>query len=305
MVRRDAGKNTMKIGHSRVDRWFFAFNDLLLSLALLIVLLPIIYIVSSSFSSPEAVMTGRVLLWPVEPSLEGYAAVFKYNTIITGYLNSIFYTVAGSAINIVMTVLAAYPLSRPRLAGRKLVMFLFTFTMIFSGGLIPAYLLASQLNLVNSRWVMLLPGAISVYNLIICRTFFQNSIPEELFEAASIDGCNHVRFITAVVLPLSKPILAVLLLYYAVAHWNSYFNAFIYLSDRSKFPLQIVLREILVRNTIDPSVVYDPQLDAVKQGLSDLLKYSLIVVATVPFMIVYPFVSKHFVKGALIGAVKG
>lgn len=295
----------MRITKSKGDRLFFALNDILLSLALIIVLLPIIYIVSSSFSSPEAVMTGQVLLWPVQPSLEGYAAVFKYNTIVSGYLNSIYYTVAGSAINIVMTVMAAYPLSRPRMAGRKLLMFLFTFTMIFSGGLIPSYLLASGLGIVNTRWVMLIPGAIGVYNLIICRTFFQNSIPEELFEAASIDGCNHAHFIISVVLPLSKPILAVLLLYYAVSHWNSYFSAFIYLSDRSMFPLQIVLREILIRNTIDPSVVYDPQLDAVKQGLSDLLKYSLIVVATVPFMVVYPFVSKHFVKGALIGAVKG
>ncbi len=294
-----------KIGQSRGDRIFFLFNDIFLGLALLIVLLPVVHIVSSSFSSPAAVMTGRVLLWPVEFSLEGYAAVFKYPTIITGYLNSIFYTVAGSAINIVMTVLAAYPLSRKKMAGRNIIMFLFTFTMIFSGGLIPSYLLASRLNLIDNRWVMLLPGAIGVYNLIICRTFFQNNIPAELFEAASIDGCSHVRFIPSVVLPLSKPILAVLLLYYAVSHWNSYFNAFIYLSDRSKFPLQIMLREILVRNTIDPSVVYDPQLEAVKQGLGDLLKYSLIIVATVPFMVAYPFVSKHFVKGALTGAVKG
>ncbi len=294
-----------RIKHSKGDRAFFVINDIFLALALLIVLLPVVYIISSSISSPTAVMTGRVLLWPVDFSLEGYAAVFKYPVIITGYLNSIFYTVAGSAINILMTVLAAYPLSRKKMAGRNTIMFLFTFTMIFSGGLIPSYMLASSLNLTNNRWVMLLPGAISVYNLIICRTFFQNNIPAELFEAASIDGCNHIRFLSSVVLPLSKPILAVLLLYYAVGHWNAYFNAFIYLSDRDKFPLQIILREILVRNTIDPSVMYDPQLEGVKQGLGDLLKYSLIIVATVPFMVAYPFVSKHFVKGALTGAVKG
>ncbi len=294
-----------RIKHSKGDRAFFIINDIFLALALLIVLLPVVYIISSSISSPTAVMTGRVLLWPVDFSLEGYAAVFKYPVIITGYLNSIFYTVAGSAINILMTVLAAYPLSRKKMAGRNIIMFLFTFTMIFSGGLIPSYMLASSLNLTNNRWVMLLPGAISVYNLIICRTFFQNNIPAELFEAASIDGCNHIRFLSSVVLPLSKPILAVLLLYYAVGHWNAYFNAFIYLSDRDKFPLQIILREILVRNTIDPSVMYDPQLEGVKQGLGDLLKYSLIIVATVPFMVAYPFVSKHFVKGALTGAVKG
>jgi multiple sugar transport system permease protein/putative aldouronate transport system permease protein len=294
-----------RIKHSKGDRAFFVINDIFLTLALLIVLLPVVYIISSSISSPSAVMTGRVLLLPVDFSLEGYAAVFKYPVIITGYLNSIFYTVAGSAINLIMTVLAAYPLSRKKMAGRSTIMFLFTFTMIFSGGLIPSYMLASSLNLVNNRWVMLLPGAISVYNLIICRTFFQNNIPGELFEAASIDGCNHIRFLSSVVLPLSKPILAVLLLYYAVGHWNAYFNAFIYLSDREKFPLQIILREILVRNTIDPSVMYDPELEGVKQGMGDLLKYSLIIVATVPFMVAYPFVSKHFVKGALTGAVKG
>ncbi len=299
------GPSGRRIRHSRGDRAFYLAIDVFLLLALLVVLLPVLYIVSSSFSSPTAVMTGRVLLWPVDFSLEGYRAVFRYPAITTGFANSVFYTVAGSAINILMTVLAAYPLSRTKMAGRNIIMFLFTFTMIFSGGLIPSYLLASSLHLVNTRLVMLLPGAIGVYNLIICRTFFQNNIPAELYEAASIDGCNHIRFLLRVVLPLSKPIIAVLLLYYAVGHWNSYFNAFIYLSDRSLFPLQITLREILVQNTVDASAVFDPELDAAKQGLADLLKYSLIIVSTVPFMIVYPFVSKHFVKGALTGAVKG
>ena len=294
-----------KIKNSNGDRVFFAVNDIILVTSLLVVLLPVIYIVSSSFSDPSAVISGRVTLFPVDFSLEGYKAVFRYPTIMRGYMNSIFYTVAGSLLNIFMTVIAAYPLSRPKMFGRKLVMFLFTFTMIFNGGLIPSYLLASSLNLVNTRWVMLIPTAISAYNLIICRTFFQNNIPAELFEAASIDGSNHIHFLWRIVLPLSKPILAVLLLYYAVSHWNQYFNAFIYLSNRDLFPLQITLREILIRNTIDPSVAYDPQAEAVMQGLSELLKYSLIVVATVPFMIAYPFVAKHFVKGALTGAVKG
>jgi ABC-type glycerol-3-phosphate transport system permease component len=177
--------------------------------------------------------------------------------------------------------------------------------MVFDGGLIPTYLLNSSLGLVNTRWALLIPGAINVYNLIIARTFFQTNVPEELFEAASIDGCDHFRFLFRVALPLSKPILAVLTLYYAVAHWNSYFNALIYLSDRHLFPLQIILREILVLNTIDPSVVFDPQLAGAQHGLSELLKYSLIIVSSVPFMIVYPFISKHFVKGALVGAIKG
>ena len=293
------------IKHSKADRAFFIGNDLFLIVAFLLVFFPVVYIVSSSFSDPSAVISGEVLLWPVRPSLEGYQAVFKYSTIVTGYLNSIFYTVVGSCINIFMTVLAAYPLAQRNMKGRGILMFLFTFTMIFNGGLIPNYLLMSKLNIINTRWVMLLPAAISVYNLIICKTFFSNSIPTEVYEAASIDGCNHFRTLWSIALPLSKPILAVLLLYYAVSNWNAYFNAFIYLSDRSKFPLQIILREILIRNTIDPTVVYDPQLEAVKQGLGDLLKYALIVVSTLPFMIAYPFVSKHFIKGALAGAVKG
>jgi multiple sugar transport system permease protein/putative aldouronate transport system permease protein len=295
----------VKVGQSKGDRVFYVLNDLLLLIALLVVLYPIVYILSSSFSSGSAVSTGRVVLWPVDFSLEGYKTAFKYPQIVSGFQNTFFYMIAGTMINLVMTVLAAYPLSRSRMKGRGLLMFLFTFTMIFNGGLIPDYILMQRLHLVNTRWAMLLPGAIGVFNLIICRTFFQNNIPEELFESASLDGCNHSRFLTSVVLPLSKPILAVLTLYYAVGHWNAYFNAFIYLSDRNKFPLQIILREILVMNMIDPSAVFDPELEASRYGLADLLKYSLIVISTVPFMIAYPFVAKHFVKGALSGAVKG
>jgi multiple sugar transport system permease protein/putative aldouronate transport system permease protein len=295
----------IKVSHSKGDWVFYACNDILLSFALLVVLYPMIYIISSSFSSGSAVSTGRVVLWPVDFSLEGYKTAFAYPTIISGFQNTFFYMISGTMINLVMTVLAAYPLSRTKMKGRGIIMFLFTFTMIFSGGLIPDYMLMQRLHLVNTRWAMLLPGAVGVFNLIICRTFFQNSIPEELYESASMDGCNHLRFLASVVLPLSKPILAVLTLYYAVGHWNAYFNAFIYLSDRSKFPLQIILREILVMNQVDPSAVFDPELEASKYGLADLLKYSLIVVSTLPFMVAYPFVAKHFVKGALSGAVKG
>jgi multiple sugar transport system permease protein/putative aldouronate transport system permease protein len=293
------------IEHARGDKIFYTLNDVFLLVAMLVVLYPLIYVVSSSFSSGSAVSTGRVVLWPVDFSFEGYKTAFEYPQIVSGFQNTFFYMITGTVINLVMTVLAAYPLSRPRMKGRGLIMFLFTFTMIFSGGLIPDYMLMQRLHLVNTRLAMVIPGAIGVFNLIICRTFFQNNIPEELFESASIDGCSHPRFITSVVLPLSKPILAVLTLYYAVGHWNAYFNAFIYLSDRSKFPLQIILREILVMNMVDPSAVFDPELEASKYGLADLLKYSLIVISTVPFMIAYPFVAKHFVKGALSGAIKG
>lgn len=294
-----------KIRHSAGDKLFYGINDLLLLGALGVVLYPLVFIVSASLSSGSAVSTGRVVLFPVEFSLEGYKRAFEYPSIVTGFQNTFFYMITGTVINLVMTVLAAYPLSRPKMKGRKALMILFTFTMIFSGGLIPNYMLMQELHMVNTRWAMLIPGAIGVFNLIICRTFFQNNIPEELFESASIDGCNHIRFLVSIVLPLSKPILAVLTLYYAVAHWNSYFNAFIYLSDRAKFPLQIILREILVMNMVDPSAVFDPELEASKYGLADLLKYALIVVSTLPFLIAYPFVAKHFVKGALTGAVKG
>jgi ABC-type glycerol-3-phosphate transport system permease component len=290
---------------SKSDRLFLFFIDAFLALALLLVLLPVAHIVAASFSAPEAVATGRVTLYPIEFSLKGYATVFKDPTILSGFYNTFFYTICGTAINIFMTVIAAYALSRKNLFGRGVIMFMFTLTMVFDGGLIPSYLLNASLGLVNTRWALLLPGAINVYNLIIARTFFQTNVPEELFEAAAIDGCGHFRFLASVALPLSKPILAVLTLYYAVAHWNSYFSALIYLSDRSLFPLQIVLREILVLNTIDPSVVFDPALAAEQLGMSELLKYSLIIVSSVPFMVAYPFVSKHFVKGALVGAVKG
>ena len=290
---------------TRGDKVFYAVNDLILLFAFLVVIYPLVFVVSSSFSSGRAVSTGMVVLWPVDFSLEGYKTVFEYPLIVSGFQNSFFYMIAGTMINLFVTILAAYPLSRQKMLGRGIIMFLFTFTMIFSGGLIPTYILMQRLHIVNTRWVMLLPGAVGVFNLIVCRTYFQNNIPEELFESASMDGCNHIRFLVSVVIPLSKPILAVLTLYYAVGHWNSYFSAFIYLSSRDLFPLQIILREILVLNIIDTSTVFDPELEAVRYGLADLLKYALIVVSTVPFMVAYPFVAKHFVKGALSGAIKG
>lgn len=293
-----------KIKYSKGDRVFTIVNDILLLLGGIIVLYPLIYILSSSFSSPKAVSTGQVVLWPVDLSLRGFEAVFEHKAIVTGFANTIFYTIVGTIVNIIMTVLAAYPLSRKSMPGRRVILFLFTFTMIFNGGLIPSYLLNSSLGLLNTRAVMIIPLAISVYNVIICRTFFESSIPDELLEASQIDGCNHIRFLVQMVLPLSKSIIAVLVLYYALGHWNAYFQAFIYLTDRSKFPLQIILRDILVLNSVN-DIIADPQLYAARQGMADLLKYSLIVVSSAPFMIAYPFVAKHFVKGVMIGSVKG
>ncbi|MDF2673511.1 MAG: carbohydrate transporter rane protein 2, family [Clostridiales bacterium] len=298
-------KSRKSIKLSSFDRFFLFFNDMILLGALLLVLYPVIYIISSSLSSPIAVASGRVVLFPVEFSLRGFKAVFEYRDIVNGFSNTIFYTITGTLINLTMTILAAYPLSRRRMPGKGIIMFLFTFTMIFSGGLIPNYMLNSNLGLLNTRLVMIIPNAISIFNMIIARTFFESNIPEELVEAAQIDGCDHMRFLLKMVLPLSKPIIAVLALYYSVGHWNAYFDAFIYLNNKVLFPLQIILREILVLNSIDSSAIVDPVLATSRQGMADLLKFSLIVVSSLPFMFIYPFVSKHFVKGALTGAIKG
>ena len=299
-----SNKNKTKIKHTFEDKVFNFVNDGLLLLAALIVLYPLIYILSSAFSSPEAVSQGRVVFFPVDFSLRGFEEVFSHRAIVTGFANSIFYTVVGTTVNIIMTVAAAYPLSRKELPGRRIFLFMFTFTMLFNGGLIPSYLLTSQLGLINTRAVMIIPTAINVFNVIICRTFFETTIPDELLEASQIDGISHTRFIIQIAMPLSKAIIAVLVLYYGLGHWNSYFQAFLYISDRTKYPLQIILRDILILNQVN-EIIADPLLYQAKRGMAQLLKYSLIVVASAPFMVAYPFVAKHFVQGVMIGAVKG
>jgi len=293
-----------KIKATSQDRAFNLINDALMLFAALIVLYPLIYILSSAFSSPTAVSQGRVVLLPVDFSVRGFEEVFSHKAIVTGFANSIYYTVVGTTVNLVMTVAAAYPLSRKRMPGRRVLLFMFTFTMLFNGGLIPSYLLTARLGLINTRAVMIIPTAINVFNVIICRTFFETTIPDEITEAAMIDGCGHTRFILQMVIPLSKAILAVMVLYYGLGHWNSYFQAFLYISDKSKFPLQIVLRDILILNQVN-DIISDPLLYQAKAGMAQLLKYALIVVSSAPFMIAYPFVAKHFVKGVMIGAVKG
>jgi multiple sugar transport system permease protein/putative aldouronate transport system permease protein len=295
----------MRIRDSESDRWFNRGNYVILSLFLAAVLYPCIFIVSASFSSTEAVVSGRVWLWPVDPGLQGYRAVFENKAVWRGFLNSIYYTGVGTFCNVCLTVIAAYPLSRRDFVGRSVFMFLFVFTILFSGGMIPTYLLVKQLGMLNTVWAMILPSALSVFNVIITRTYFQTTIPNEMLEAAQMDGCSDIRFLRRIVLPLSGPILAVITLFYAVGHWNSYFNALLYLNDRSLFPLQLVLRGILIPNQIDPSMMMNEEDLVARQGLADLLKYSLIVVATVPVLVIYPFVQKHFVKGVMIGSVKG
>jgi putative aldouronate transport system permease protein len=292
------------IHDTRQDKVFNVVNYVVLGLFTLAVLYPLIYIISASVSDPLAVSSGRVWLWPVDINLSGYRAVLEYHSIVQGFLNSVWYAVVGSLIALALTLLAAYPLSRRDLFGRNGLMFFFTFTMLFSGGLIPTYLVVHDLGLLNTRWAIVLPGAMGVWNMIITRTYYQVTIPNELLEAARIDGCSDFQFFWRIVLPLSKPIIAVNLLFVAVGQWNQFFNALIYLTNESLFPLQLVLREILIQNTIDPT-----QMDAAemlrRQELRDLLKYCLIVIAMVPPLLAYPFVQKHFVKGIMIGSLKG
>ena len=295
----------IKRNRSWDDKLLFASTDIVLLLLLLVVGYPIIYVLSCSFSSGSAVSGGQVLLWPVEPCLTGYEIIFGYKSVWTGFGNTIFYTVVGTSLNMFLSILAAYPLSRPNYQGRGVVTTLFTITMMFSAGLIPKYLLMSNMGLTNTRWALILAASISTYNMIIIRTYFRNSIPSELIEAARIDGCSELRTLWSVVLPLSKAVISVVTLYYAVSHWNSYFNAMVYLRKPELQPLQIVLRDILAASQIDTSEINDPQLLAKMLGAADLIKYSLIVVSSAPIIAAYPFVQKFFEKGVMIGSVKG
>ena len=298
-------RKSNKTALSRQDKLFYGITVFIMLLLLLITGYPMIYILSSSFSSRQAVLSGKVFLLPVDFSLEGYEAVFQNRDILIGYRNTLFYTIAGTIINVALTMLAAYAFARRDWVLKKSMTRIFMFVMIFSGGMVPTYLVIRSLGILNTVWAMLLPGALSVYNMIIARTFIENSIPYELFEAARIDGCDDFRYFASIVLPLSKAILAVLTLYYAVGHWNAYFNALIYLNSRRLYPLQVFLREILVLNQFDTADLIDEELMQVKQGMADLLKYALIVVSTAPILCMYPFVQRYFVRGVMIGSVKG
>jgi multiple sugar transport system permease protein/putative aldouronate transport system permease protein len=278
----------------------------MIGLVVLMVLVPLIHIIACSFSTPSAVISNKVFLLPVDFSLKGYNAIFKNRQIWMGYGNSLFYTVAGTIVNLVVTMCAAYPLSRNRVIyGKKYIVFLFTFTMLFSGGMIPTYLLIKDLHLLNTRWSLIFPNAMSVWNMAIARAYLMSNIPEELYEAAEIDGCRDTRLFFTVVLPLAGPILGVLGLFYAISHWNAYFNALLYLKSARLFPLQIILRNILISNQVDSSMIADVRDIIERQGMADLLKYSIIVVASLPALIIYPFVQKYFVKGVMVGSLKG
>lgn len=293
------------IGLSREDRIMYAVVYIVMALLIVVICYPLIYVVSSSLSSGRAVTAGRVVLWPVDFSLTGFELVLSYKQVWSGYLNSIIITVVGTALNLVLTVMAAYPLSRRDLPCRGIYLTLFMITMFISGGILPSYILMSNLKLTNTLWSVILSGGLSITNMIIMMTYFRNSIPYEMFEAAKIDGITDWGYLFRIVLPLSKAIIAVIILYYAVGRWNSYFTSMLYLRDRELYPLQLVLRDILNTSRVDPSQVSDGELLAKLQGAADQMKYSLIVISTAPLLIVYPFVQKYFEKGVMIGSVKG
>jgi len=292
------------VRESRQDKVFDVINNMIMAIVLIVMLYPIIIVISSSFSSPYALMAGKVWLFPVDFTLEGYRAIFSQEQVWNGMLNSTFYTIAGTSINMILSVLAAYPLSRKDFSIGTLMALVFAFTMWFNGGLIPTYLLVRDLGMFNTRWAMLLPTAMTVWNMIIIRTYFQNNISGELLESAKIDGCNDFKYLLRIAIPLSKPVLAVVCLYYMVANWNSFFNAYLYLQDKKMFPIQVVLREILLLGNVS-ELTNNAAAESDAQLMNELLKYALVIVASLPMILFYPLVQKYFVQGIMVGAVKG
>lgn len=297
------------IHRSRQDFVFDIINTASLTVVLLIVLLPMLNVYSSSISHPDAISAGKVWFWPVGFSLEAYRAIFDYTVIWRGYLNSLIYTALGTVFSVVLTLLAAYPLSRPDYSFRKFYMRMFTFTMIFNGGLIPFYLTVLKLGLLNTIWAMIIPSGLSVWNVFITRTFFATNLSGELLDASQIDGCSDFGFFFRIALPLSGAIIAVNALFYAVGKWNSYFDALLFIRDANKVPLQIILRRILVQNSVDKQLTGSMSISAASEAelakFRQLVKYGLIVVSSLPVLCIYPFVQKFFVRGVMIGSIKG
>lgn len=294
-----------KINQSRSDVILDIIIYAVLSLITIIVLFPLIFVVCASISDPNAVYRGEVWLWPKGLNFDGYIRVFKNSEIWTGYINSLFYSAFFTFISLLATLPCAYALSRDDLRGGKQIMFFFTFTMFFGGGMIPFYLLVKSMGMLDSIWVLVLPGSLSVYNLIICRTFMKTNLPAELSEAAKIDGANDLNFFMSIVLPLSKPIIAVIGLFAAIQKWNDYFNPLMFINNRRLYPLQVFLREILLQTQMTDEMVGDMVEIARQQKLAESIKFSLIIVSSVPALILYPFVQKYFVKGIMVGAIKG
>lgn len=311
MLRSHEAAAAVKVRHhirlSKGDRVYQGVVYAFLILFILFVSYPLLYVISCSFSSPEALVEGRVFFLPVEPGLQGYKAVFQNSQVWSGYLNSIIYSVSGTLISTIVTIIGGYVLSRKEFKLRPLITAIFTFTMFFNGGTMPTYLLIRDLHMLDTIWAIILPGAFSVWLGIVARTFIQSNVPEELYESVCLDGGDYFQHFIRIVLPLSKPVLAVLALNFATGHWNSYFSAMLYLSDPDKFPLQIILRNILIQNTVDYTSISAVDVTSLveKQYLAELLKYSLIIVSSVPLLIVYPFIQKYFIKGIMVGSIKG
>lgn len=295
-----AQSKKIKVGNVTFD----VVNTTILVIVLLIVLYPLYYVLIASFSNPDLVLTGKIFLLPKGFQTESYKRVFSNPEIMQGYLNSILYTLVGTCINLAVTLSGGYALSRRDLRGRKGFMIFFTFTMFFGGGTVPTYMLVRKLHLLNTFWAMVIPNAMSVWNLILCRNFFEGNIPSELLEVAQIDGCRNGYFFYRIVLPLSKALIAVMVLFYAVGHWNSYMQPLLYLSDRTKYPLQLVLKNILISSQPDASLAgMNDRAEMYKQ--TEMLKYALVVVSSAPMIVLYPFVQKYFVQGVMVGSVKG
>jgi len=306
-IKKDNKGKTMK--RCREDMIFDTIVFILLTVILIVVAYPLYWVIISSISAPSAVSGGGVLWKPVGFTMKGYMEVFKNSAVMKGFLNSIIYTVCGVCINLVVTLPTAYALSRDRFGGKKIVTLFYMVTMFFGGGLIPTYLVIRNLHMLNTMWALVLPGCLSVYNMIVARTFFKSNISEELYEAAEIDGCTQGQFFFRIALPLSAAITAILVLYYGVGHWNSYFSALVYITDAEKYPLQLVLRNILITNetALAQSATTEAARAALreKQELIDVMKYSLIIISSIPVLLLYPFIQKHFVKGVMIGSLKG
>lgn len=280
-------------------------NNTFIALVLIVVLYPLYFVIIASVSDPQMVYAGKVTLFPRGISLEGYERLFRDDTIMVGYRNSVLVTLAGTSVSVFVTVTAAFALTNRQLKGKNLIVALVAFTMFFNGGLIPTYLVVKNLGLLNSFWALILPNAVWPWNLFIVRTFYTLSIPKDLEEAATIDGASITVYFYRIVLPLSKAIISVMILYYGVAYWNLFFQALIYLSDEHKFPLQLILRNILIENQ-SPGMAAEDAADLVERlKMADLIKYSSIVVASVPLMILYPFLQKYFIQGIMIGSIKG
>ena len=292
------------IRQSAGDRAFNIVNAIVMTLTTLAIVYPLYYVLLASITDPVVVSSGKLLLYPEAPYFEGYTRALHYAPLWTGYGNTLKYTLVGTAVALFCTIPAGYALSRIDLPGRRVLMFLFTFTMFFSGGIIPLYLVVLQLHMYDTIWAIVLPVAVSAYNLIVCRSFFDTGIPNELLEAAKIDGCNDFKFFFRIVLPLSSTIIAVMCLFYATALWNMFFNPLMFLSGKENMPLQVVLRDLVLLNQAN-SITSSAEEIAMRQKLAEQLKYCIVVLAAAPLLIVYPFLQKYFAKGVMVGAVKG